>query len=435
MISLQRTLKLSILFSSAFCISVGAQTSQAPGTWQNVTPSGLDVAATYNGIMTVMVDPVRQSDCWFNCDSRGTWKSTDYGMTWKKVSTGINGDKQNTGRQWYAQSDMNPNRDPATSPTLYVEQGYGAGCVWKSTNGGVDWTNIWNNNIYSADGLTNISCDVGGDCASFFLTGEGPNHLVLSLHSYHNGYAGCGSVNNNGIFETTDGGGTWRVHNDMTFNFSPHSDCLFPIDDKIWAVSSAGTAYRTTNNGTSWNTGSGGVNQSGGRTYLKVGSTTYIGCPNQGFYKTTDKGVTWKPIKGVPDWSVGTTGWTSWIAATATKIYICIGSEGAPLIRTCSINNDSVWTKLTGGPSHTDYDANVTFDGTNYIILSGGGVSGVWRYVEPVSGTGIAAPIAVMHPASKKAGFVPITSGRGLRTLMISAGERIYDVKGRMHCR
>jgi hypothetical protein len=365
---------------------------QAPGTWKNVTPPVLDslirAGKSWGGMHRILADPVRLSDLYANCDGQGTWKSTDYGVNWVKVSTGTNADKVNSGRQWAACIDPNKNRDPSTMPAIFVGQGYGAGCVWKSTDGGINWTNIWDNNIFAPDGITNISGDVGGDVGGFQITDTtGANHLITFMHSY------WGTGGNNGLFETTDGGGKWIVHRAQTFNFQPHADGAFPLDGKTWFVTHGTTypnneVYRTTDGGESWVVSANNLYIGGG---MWVGSTYYAS--GSTMCKTTDMGVTWTKM-----FTAGAMG-TMCVTAT-NNIYISSGDRASGTLdfRHASVNNTVVWTvdpipnkadMYWGKGNNQDigsgtlYHMSATHDGTHAIILSGNWMAGVWRYVEP----------------------------------------------------
>ena len=254
----------------------GCPSTQTPGTWKNVTAATMNISDGFHGPITAGVDVVHPNEVYVHAMGDGTWKSTDCGMTWKKVSTGINGDKQNSGRQWIATIDRNPNRDPATSPTLYVTQGYGAGSIWKSTNGGVDWSNVWDNNIF-ARGRSHQHLQGRGQRHQRRVHHrfKRPDHLIVYLHSYY------GTMGNNGIFESKDGGGKWIVHKAATFNFQPHSDILFPFDATTWMVTHGTTGkaavYRTTDSGATWKTDVDMVSVNLGRSYFIAGSTIYAG--------------------------------------------------------------------------------------------------------------------------------------------------------------
>src|SRR5262249_36968197 len=145
----------------------------------NVTPSEL----SSQFINSIVSDAVRPGDTYVHVDHFGAWRSTDCGMTFKKVSVG--GMATGTGA-WSAAIDRNPRRDPNTAPALYVTQGAGGPLgLWKSLDGGVHWNNVFTNNVFLEDGVTNISSDVGGDIAQVHVVDDlDPNHVIVCLHGY-----------------------------------------------------------------------------------------------------------------------------------------------------------------------------------------------------------------------------------------------------------
>jgi hypothetical protein len=350
-----------------------------PGTWLNVTPPTMKMTGDYiDGPITIGVDVVRPSDAYVHAQYDGTWKTTDCGMTWKKVSAGNSGYVMNSGRQWYSAIDGNPNRDPATPPTMYVTSGYGAGGIWKSTNGGVEWTSVWHDNVFGPDGVTNISKDVGGDLTGVMLVDDtGPNHLLAFLHGYF------GTGNNDGVFESTDGGSKWIVHQSNLFAFQPHADVLFAVDAKTWIVSHNTTypntvAYRTTDSGSTWNTATGNTGMSMGRSHFMTGSTIYAGTDFWGgLYKSPDRGVSWSKLNAGNQ--------VSWAVATKTKVYSSSGRDN-PHIWHASLANDATWTddgNPTGMKSGGSQTPGVIFDGEHYVLIVPQEMGGLWRYVEP----------------------------------------------------
>jgi hypothetical protein len=322
---------------------------------------------------------VRPSDIYLNIQFHGTYKSNDYGLSWTKVSTGTNADKIASGYATYAAIDRNPCRDPGTAPAMYFIQLFGSGGILKSVDGGVSWTNIWNNNLFAPDGVTNISSDVGGDVHSIHVVDpRESNHLIATLH----GYFGTGG--NNGVFESTDGGAKWIVRKTQLFTFQPHNNIIFPLDSKTWLVT-PGTisdnmhAYRTTDGAASWDD-LGAVPMRGlGRHVVQAGSTAYAGTDyNDTAYKSIDMGKTWTKLTGAG-------GQVSWVVATRTKLYTSGGYTTPPALRHADIDHDTTW--ITDGTPQGMNDngthATVTFDGTHYVIIASQHKSGIWRYIEP----------------------------------------------------
>jgi hypothetical protein len=350
----------------------GCPADQEPGSWVDVTPEGMNLPDAFHGPITVGVDVVKPNELYVLVMEDGTWKSEDCGVNWTKVSTGEGGDAG--GRPWIATIDTNPNRDSNTAPTMYKALGYGANGIWKSTNGGVDWIDVWNNNVFAEDGTTNIYADVGRDVSgAFIVDSSGPDHLIAYLHSYG------GSQGNNGVFETTNGGESWIVHKAETFNFQPHSDTLFPVNATTWVVDHGfGEIYRTTNSAESWEVNDTDVTVNNlGRSYFISGSTIYGGTDYAGnVYKSTDEGASWTNLQA-PGNQI------SWVVATATNVYVS-NNRDEPHIFSAPIDDDTNWTDH-GWPGMIHGGANtpgVLFDGEHYVLIAACEQGGIWRYVE-----------------------------------------------------
>jgi hypothetical protein len=361
--------------------------SQAPGTWKNVTPPSVDLSGAWltgpspAGAQNVLVDPARPGDVYLFFDQMGVWKSTDYGMTYSKTNTGANGDIIDGGRPWSAAIERNPCRDPATPPTIFVNAGFGASGLWKSTDGAVSFTNIYSNNTYSPDGLTNISAHVGSDLATaFLLETTNVDHLVLYMHTPPDNPAFSG------IFETRDGGGKWILRQSSLFTFAPHADIFAPIDANIWIVDSGTLSngqfmYRTIDGGASWTSVAGQLPRGiGGFQFARVGSNLYSSTETDGLYKTGDNGATWTPLPG-------SGGKDQWVVATKTKLYTTDGWpwDPHPTLWHASLDNDASWVSEPFPPEMigNGVRAQVTFDGAHYIIIAAQHKAGAWRYVEP----------------------------------------------------
>jgi len=428
MINLIDLSKAGAFFTAIFFIAVSGQTTQMPGTWKNVTPAGLDLSGAPMGASTVCHDVARPSDVYMFVQYNGVWRSTDYGVSWLKASTGANINRLQEGCPWYSAIDANPSRDPSTPPALYATSGYGAMGVWKSTDGGVNWFDVWTTNIYAPDGVTNISADVSRDIAALLMASStNPNRLILSMHSY------SGTGGNNGIFETVDGGGKWIVHKAQQFQFQPHSDDLGLFDSVTWVVSkgigSAGTdVFRTTNAGASWQNATGQLAKSLGARMARAGNVWYSSTKSaDALYKTSDKGVTWVKTS-CPGFRV------TWVAATATKVYCGAGYDfdPQPEIYSAALSNDSVWQmEKVSTMSGSGEDACVTFDGVHYIIIGAFHKAGFWRYVEPASATSALPAQSAMQRTMTRFMAPRIQTGTTGCRIAGKTGT-FFDVKGRI---
>jgi hypothetical protein len=349
-------------------------------------------------------DPVRPGDFYFFYEvgtpngggATHVLESTDYGATWTQVDT-----SSFMGNPWGVAIDPNPGRDPGQPPTMYSPAGYGQGGVWKSTDGGATWVDLFHDGTgvvpTPGGGTTTFPPDKNGAHTDFYqvhiLPDDPPNHILVT---YHYGTPGAQALG-----ESTDGGATWVVHN------VPWGDShyVYAIDPQTWVLISGwggpGT-YRTTTagrlNGTisqsAWTQVSTFTHQHGSFTPwfdAANGDLYFPGngvFPIQGVQKSHDGGATWASIYSAS--GVGA------LVATKKTLYATDlggGVLSAPLTATSTLAAAMPPVTLAwGGPP--PYGAASSFDGQHSIVVvasyavsvNNGPVTAngdVWRYIEP----------------------------------------------------
>lgn len=405
----------------------GALSAQA-GAWTNVTPAGIDLAASLNndnyGVQDVVVDPVRPQDAYaFTCHE-GVWKSTDYGATWTgPINTGAGGSTL-TGKQWTAVIDNDPHRNPATPPTLWTSNGNAALGILKSTDGGVSWTHYSTHN-QTAAAVNNYYAE---DTYSFDLDPYDNKHMLSGFHSQ-------------GLSESFDGGETWHdIAVPADFGGSVYPFFIDTGDSsatrKTWFVESdldtTGSWY-TGNSGVTWaRVGRWGHPHGSAQLFNAGNGVAYCG-GNQGVFKTVDAGKTWANVYAKCNGVFG----------TPTTLYASFGFPGSPgfitdpLFSSAARNGGTAWSLMPrpAGMTNGSKRASVTFDGTHYIILAGCWTAGIWRYVEDGS-AGILPPMGRAYGAGKT-GFMAINyAGReGGRLRMRGTGSarqaELFGLSGR----
>ncbi len=105
--------------------------------WLNVSPPGSNYASTYSGINAVAVgrttcDRLHKVPTPTAVPVDGLRRNLDP----KSATRAERRRAQGTGRPWSLVID------PITPDVMYTVQGYGTSGLWKSTNAGVDWTNV-----------------------------------------------------------------------------------------------------------------------------------------------------------------------------------------------------------------------------------------------------------------------------------------------------
>ena len=186
----------------------------------------------------------------------GLLKSEDGGRTWSQVKSE---------RAWDAMSLSIPAGD---GKTLYVA---GHDVFYRSTDGGATWEKVRHNLP-------------GTDIHGFGVVPENPQALYAFVVGF-------------GLFQSEDGGSTWRARGAL----APNTMALVvPLggQNQVLAGSMGSGLVRTENGGGNWTPAAGGFS---GRTVmaLAASSTTpglvYAGS-ERGLFKSTDAGVTWQQL-------------------------------------------------------------------------------------------------------------------------------------------
>lgn len=177
---------------------------------------------------------------------------------------------------WSATSGWNPGVGRVTSISVdqadnsHIIVGANTGGVWKTTNGGQDWTPL-------SDYFTNLSVyaiaiDPADSDTYFFGSTSGM------------------------IFKSTDAGATWNLLVDLS-NSSVNKILIHPTDsDIIFASSQNSGIYRTTDGGANWIQVT--SDSFGYDVEFKPGDPSVVYATGSGFHKSTDGGATFTELGG-----------------------------------------------------------------------------------------------------------------------------------------
>ena len=217
----------------------------AAGKWENVTPPVKELPGNapcpYGGAF--VMNPQDPATVYVGSCNEGLWKSTDCGASWSHIDTGKNGDVLDGGRQWTFVID------PTDPQVLYTNSGYGSKSngAFKSTNGGVDWEQIWPPSDPVEAKIVEYNF-VGGVA----MDPSDHRHLLITFH------AKCAAPHPEACFgESKDAGATWRM-----------------VDGQAdWAGGEGQAAY-----------------------FLENGKTWLWGSQSNGLWRTPDAGATWAAV-------------------------------------------------------------------------------------------------------------------------------------------
>jgi hypothetical protein len=357
----------------------------AAGSWTDVTPASVSLTAgacgNY-GTKGVQVDPLRAQDVYAEFNCQGIWKSTDYGQTWNgPINTGQNGAAVGdcAGSIAIARSPTNP------APILYESciRGTGTG-FWRSTNGGVDWTNL---SVLPDGGVADAVNQ------QFYTPAVDPydaNHLLMSQHE------------TDGLVQSTDGGQTWTTvilepamvttGDTGGVNFIDTGDATTTRSTWLWLSAASAGTWRTSDGAATWaqvETNEHVAGSMHSEVYQPAPSTSGVvymageySASGSGVLVSTDWGQTWA--------HVGLDQPESIVIGTPTHLYAMFGwAIGAgqsvdPSLEVGAPPGAGTWASpgtpptMTQGPGQ----AAVTYDGTNEIVFVGDYNAGLWRYVE-----------------------------------------------------
>jgi hypothetical protein len=336
------------------------------GVWTNVTPGGIDLDPTSNsndtfGIQDILADPVTSGVFYaFTCYN-GLWRSTDYGETWTRRSTV--GDGIDFGKAWGGAI--------APDGTIYTTLGNsfqgspeGRKCVFKSTDGGINFTRSSN----TTKDPYNISLD--------------PNDPTISL---------CGTHDDDSVLESTDSGASYSVVLDIgtggTGGYVQHLSSTKAIyvgqdSDDVYLMTKSGT-WSSAAIATLANAGHGHGAYQG---YLDPTTQRYY---HPSGSNTGNDGI-WT---GESPWTSFTqrysTSGESAIIATASTLYAMFsfpsgGGATNPRFTTDARSDGTTWAAPTD-PTGLDNGAKrfaVGTDGVRWVVIGGMWNHGIWRYVE-----------------------------------------------------
>lgn len=234
---------------------MSAAATSAPvlgGAWRPLGPDGLWVFLLETGRIAAILPAATPGDpMYVGTASGGVWRSTNNGISWTPLTD--NQCSLNTGALA---------RDPSNASTVYAATGEGnqgtGGCgVLRSADGGDTWT-------VGLQGLKNAATGQGGPFTSLVVdpTGAGTSSSVL---------LGTTLFSNAGIVRSTNAGATWSV----VLNTGPASSL-------VAHPTRAGTYY--------------------------AGNRVTTPATSRGVWHSVDNGLTWTPLPPLPVTDVNTIG-------------------------------------------------------------------------------------------------------------------------------
>jgi hypothetical protein len=367
--------------------------SMAVGTWQDITPQAFSNPPNMETLV-VAVNP--QDETVYAAASNktngagcpsgsscpdtttGIYKSSDCGATWTPITTKTPGtDSANlfSGSPWAFLIDQ------VEPSVMYLANGYGdSPTVYKSTNGGVDWTAL-NPDPAKAVGMPYPFVQ------SIAIDPFNHGHLAVTFH------ADCSSPYNGFcLSESEDGGGTWKEFNGpsaitgwlegASINIIGPTHYIVVGSQGVWY--SGDTGGHWTQLGTQWVTA-----PYSGVTHIGPDGTLYVGAGNSVMYSPPAPNM-------VPPFAIGS-GTPSLSVLSQSPGVTFLVDDGVNLYATPSygyndqeffsapLGNLSSWKQMPdkicspGGKCRGADE--MAYDAAHHVVYAANWAAGLWRLV------------------------------------------------------
>lgn len=330
------------------------------GVWENISPPG---AVETNGLV---IDPYDSATVWVGVANGGLNKSTDCGATWTHVNTGMNGAALDSGTPYCLQVDrLNPG-------VIYQNAFAGSNGLFKSTNGGVDWEQMF------PEGSEVNKTVQYNMINSIAVNAHNSDHLIVSMH------ADCGAPYGKVCVATTHNGGKeWKILSiDVGQDAWVAGAGGFIIDDNTWLF---GTYYKgiwlTKDDGKTFEN----VTPQGaqGSTQGKVLNAPF-GPSEAGNYYLPDVGGVLHSKDGL-EWTLlpNSGGRTVGLTAAGGKVFT--SDQWAPTFHVADEKDLATWTAIDPPPGLPDTQGapDLQYDPMRHILYASTWAGGLWRMVVP----------------------------------------------------
>ncbi len=284
------------------------------------------------------------------------FRSADRGLTWQPASSGLPANMpQNTGINSLLIRQDAPN-------TLYAGL-YRAG-VWRSTDGGGNWSNATNGSIAANDTVNALDAKPGQPNLLYALTGTG---LHVSLN-----------------------GGAWQLRSsglpdaNQTQFVDLAADPLHP--GTVYIATNPSGIYRTENDGQAWDAANNGLPAGDlnvrGIAVSPLSGRVLISIAGHGLWRSDNRGTSWTRSDAGITYNTtlsGNVGIPAFSPTISGLVYV-YNNDGA----FTSSSNGQTWAPANEGFTGAETVTTVSLHAAANAVYAGTSISGVWSLTPPV---------------------------------------------------
>lgn len=268
------------------------------------------------------------------------------------------------------------------SNTSIIYAAIGPSGLWKSTDNGIHWFPVFENENSVAIGAVAVS--QSHPDIVWVGTGEATSRNSVAI--------------GDGVYKSTDGGKTWKHmgltdtrHIDRVIIHPSNPDIVYiGAMGHLWGANRERGVFKTTDGGLTWkkvlyfdeNTGIADMAMDPSNSKILYAAAYFhrrlpyhftSGGPNSGLYRTNDGGETWKQLKkGLPDGVNGRIG-VDICRSRPEVVYTIIENKDSGIFR--SMDKGETWTRVTDAKTYQKvnfrpfYYSKLTVDPNNYQVV------------------------------------------------------------------